>query len=52
MLVDIDIIMRVFMKKTSYQISKNKGRTTTNKVPMQALWEFSPFFSFSLGEEL
>ena len=22
------------------------------KVPMQALWEFSPFFSFSLGEEV
>ena len=29
MLVDIDIIMRVFMKKTSYQMSIYKGRTTT-----------------------
>ena len=29
MLVDIDIIMTVFMKKTSYQMSLNKERTTT-----------------------
>ena len=31
MLVDIDIIMRVFMEKTSYQISINRGRTTTTE---------------------
>ena len=28
MLVDIDIIIRVFMKKTSYQMSINRGRMT------------------------
>ena len=38
-----------FYEKTSFQMSINRGRM---KVPMQALWEFSPFFSFSLGEEL
>ena len=52
MLVYIDIIMRVFMKKTSYQIAINRGRRPQLEVPMQALWEFSPLFSFSLGEEL
>ena len=52
MLVDIDIIMRVFMKKTSFQMSINRGEQPQLKVPMQALWEFSPFFSFSLSEEL
>ena len=31
MLVDIYIIIRVFMKKTSYQMFINKGRTTTTK---------------------
>ena len=31
MLVDIDIIMRVFMKKTSFQMSINKGRTATTE---------------------
>ena len=31
MLVDIDIIMRVFMKKTSYQMSINRGRMTTTQ---------------------
>ena len=31
MLVDIDIIMRVFIKKTLYQMSINKGRTTTTE---------------------
>ena len=31
MLVDIDIIMRVFNEKTSYQMSINRGRTTTIK---------------------
>ena len=29
MLVDKDIIMRVFMEKTSFKISINKGRTPT-----------------------
>ena len=45
MLVDIDIIIRVFMKKIGEGRPQLKG-------PMQALWEFSHFFSFSLGEEL
>ena len=31
MLVDIDITIKVFIKKTSYQISINKGRTTTTE---------------------
>ena len=31
MLVDIDIIMRVFMKIISYQMSINRGRTTTTE---------------------
>ena len=38
-----------FYEKTSYQIG---GERPQLKVPMQALWEFSPLFSFSLGEEL
>ena len=29
MLVDIDIIMRVFNEKTPFQMSINRGRTTT-----------------------
>ena len=33
MLVDIDIIMRVFMKKTSYQMSINRGERPQLKVP-------------------
>ena len=41
-----------FYEKTSYQMSINRGRTTTTKGAHAALWEFSPFFSFSLGEEL
>ena len=48
MLVDIDIIMRVFIKKNLHKY----GERLQCKVPMQALWEFSPFFAFSLGEEL
>ena len=31
MLADIDIIMRVSMKKTIYQMSINRGRTTTTQ---------------------
>ena len=31
MLVDIDIIMWVFMKQTSFQMSINRGRTTINE---------------------
>ena len=42
-----------FYKKTSYQMSINIGGERQQlKVPMQALWEFSHFFSFSLGEEV
>ena len=52
MLVDINIIMRVFMKKTSYQMSINRGITTTTQGGHASLVEFSPFFYFSLGEEL
>ena len=51
MLVDIDIIMRVFMKKPHSKCLLIGGERPQLKVPMQALWEFSPFFSFSLGEE-
>ena len=51
MLVDIDIIMKVFMKKTAYQMFIN-GKRPQLKVLMQTLWEVSPFFSFSLGKEL
>ena len=53
MLVDIDIIMRVFIKKTSYQMSINRGRRTTNEGSHESLIGIlSFFFSFSLGEEL
>ena len=52
MLVDIDIIMRVFMKKSHTKYLQIGGERTQLKVPMQALWEFFSFFSFSLGEEL
>ena len=38
-----------FYEKTSFQMSINRARTTTTE---GALWEFSSFFSFSLGEEL
>ena len=31
MLVDIDIIMRIFYEKSTNQMSKNRGRTTTTK---------------------
>ena len=41
-----------FYEKTTYQMSINKGRITTFKEPIQGSWEFSPFFSFSLGEEV
>ena len=41
-----------FYEKTSYQMYINRGEGSQLKVPMQALWEFSYFFSFSLGEEL
>ena len=41
-----------FYEKTSFQRSINRGERPQLKVLMQALWEFSPFFSFSLGEEL
>ena len=42
-----------FYEKTSFQMSINRGREQLQlKVPMQALWEFSHFFYFSLGEDL
>ena len=31
MLVDIDILMRIFMKKTIYKMSIKRGRTTTTE---------------------
>ena len=40
-----------FYEKISYQMSINRGGRPQLKVPMQALWEFYPFFSFSLGEK-
>ena len=48
MLVDIDIIMMVFMKKTSYQISINKGRTTTTQGAHAKRCENSLLSSLSL----
>ena len=55
-----------FHEKTSFQMSINRGGGGGGggggvgggggrpqvKVLIQALWEFSPFFSLSLGEEL
>ena len=52
MLVDIDIIMMVFMKKPHTKCLSIGGGRPQLKGPMQALWEFYPFFSFSLGEEV
>ena len=52
MFMDIDIIMRVCMKKISYQMSINKGEQPQRKVAMQVFWELSIFFFFSLSEEL
>ena len=52
MFVDIDIIMRVFYEKYTYQKSINKGRMTTNQGAYASLVGISPFFSLSLGEEL
>ena len=52
MLMDIDIIMRVFIKN-SHTICLQIGEEQTQlKVLMQVLCEFSPFFSFSPNEEL
>ena len=41
-----------FYEKFTYLMSKNKGRMTTLKLPIQVLSEFSPFFCFSFSEEL
>ena len=52
MLVDIDIIMKVFMKNLHTKCLKIGGERPQLKVPMKALWECSPFLYFSLGEEI
>ena len=39
------------MKNSLIKFLEIKGEWLKLKVPMQDLWEFSPFFSFSLGEE-
>ena len=52
MLVDIDIIMRVFMKIFTHQMSINRGITTTTKGAHARLMRILSFLSFSLGEEL
>ena len=41
-----------FNKKFTYQMSINRGRTTTTQDDMQALWEFFHLFSFSLGKKV
>ena len=51
MLVDINIVMRVFMKNLHTKCRLVGGEQPQLKVSMQALCEFSQFFSFSLGEE-
>ena len=48
MFVDIDIIMRVFMKKILYQMSINMGRTTTTQGSHTSLCENSLLSSLSL----
>ena len=51
MSVDIDIIIRVFVKKIIFLKSINKGITTIIVVPMQGWWNFSSLFSSSRGDE-
>ena len=46
MLVDIDIIMRVFVKKTSYQMFINRGRMTTTQGAHARLVEILSFLLF------
>ena len=48
MLVDIDIIMRVFMKKPYYQMSINRGRTTTTQGARARFCGNSLLYSLSL----
>ena len=48
MLVDLDIIMRVFIIKTSYQMSINRVRTTTTQGTQCKLCENSLLSSLSL----
>ena len=52
MLVDIDIIMRVFIKNQHIKCLQIGGERSQLNMSMKALWEFSLFFYFSLGEEL
>ena len=50
--MDIDIIMRVYMKKFTYPMFINRGRMTkTQGVHDSLVGILSFFFSFSLGEE-
>ena len=46
MLVDIDIIMRVSMKKNSYQMSINKGRTIITEGAHVSLFGILSFLLF------
>ena len=46
MLVDIDIIMRVLMKKFTYQMSINKGRMVITKGRHASLVGILSFFLF------
>ena len=52
MWVEIEILMRVFMKNPHTKCLEIGGEWPQLYVPMRALWEFSPFLSFSLSEEL
>ena len=46
MLVDIDIIMRVFIKQSIYQMSIDKGRTTTTQGAHASLVGIFPILLF------
>ena len=43
---------RVFIKTLYTKYLQIGGERPQLKLPMQALWEFSHSFSFSIGEEL
>ena len=48
MLVDINIIMRVFSEKSTYQMSINRGRTTTIQGAHASLVKIISFLLLSL----
>ena len=52
MLADIDIAMRVFYKKFTYQMSINRGRMTTAVGAHLSLVIILSFLTLSFGEDL